>query len=551
MSAPGTPTNGEAVRRIGDEEWRGEAAVLEAIATATAGDGASVVKENLRRRVERVALPGGGAAYVKRFRDAGLAQTVKALLLGSRARREVDWARRLAAAGIRVAEPLAWGERRALGAPRACGVATRAVPGARPLIEVLSGAGLATERRRDLLFATAALLRRVHDAGVAFRDFHLGNVLLGEDGRLVLVDLQSAWGPPPFLLPRARVANLAMTLTSLPQSSWRAARRALRAYGRPPDWPDWDERAVAKAAFVWARRLVETHLASRTRRCLRDSSGFAVERHGAFRVSRRREVPGPEAAGLPAEARARLASKGPGVLKDAPESAVVRGLTLAGRAVVAKRYHPRGGVAGPRQALGFGRARRAWVSGNGLLVRGVDVATPLALLEEPGGGGWLLMEDVADSTPLDRFWAARAGPGEPGLRRGLAEAVGRALGAMHAGGAAHADLKACNVLVGSWPGGGLRVALVDYDRVAFRAPTEDDRVESLVQLGNSVPRAVPPRTRLRCLRAYAHAAGFRGPSRTALVRRLGRRVAAESARRGILWVGPDGDVRESWGGPRT
>ncbi|MCI0342600.1 MAG: hypothetical protein L0216_15905 [Planctomycetales bacterium] len=549
MRGPNVAERGEIVRRIGDEEWRGEPAALEALATAPAG--AAVVKENLRRRVERVALAGGGAAFVKRFRDAGVAQTAKALVLGSRARREVEWARRLAAAGVRVAEPLAWGERRSFGIPRTCSVATRAIEGARPLIEVLSEPGLAADRRRDLLVATAALLRRVHDAGVAFRDFHLGNVLLGPDGRLALVDLQSAWSPPAFLLPRARVGNLAMALTSLPRSSWRAARRALRAYGRPPDWPDYDEPGVAKGAVVWAVRLVEAHLASRTRRCLRDSSAFAVERRGAFRVFRRREIPGAEAAALPAEADARLGAKGPGVLKDSPESAVVRGLALSGRAVVAKRYRPRGGIAGPRQALGWGRARRAWVAGNGLVVRGVDVASPLALLEEPGGGGWLLMEDLAEATPLDRFWATRAGPGEPALRRGLAEAVGRVLGAMHAGGAVHADLKACNVMVGSWPGGGIRVALVDYDRAAFRTPAESERVESLVQLGNSIPRAVPLRTRALCLSAYAQAAGFRGPSRTALVRRLARRVAAESARRGILWVGPEGDVRESWGGTRA
>ena len=98
---------------------------------------------------------------------------------------------------------------------------------------MVHAAGTDPARRQRLLHDIAATLRKAHDLGIGFRDFHLGNVLVTDGDQLVFIDLQSAWRPGP-LLGRIRLVNLAMALTSIPRSAWPQARRALKSYGPIP-----------------------------------------------------------------------------------------------------------------------------------------------------------------------------------------------------------------------------------------------------------------------------------------------------------------------------
>ncbi|MHC5019815.1 MAG: lipopolysaccharide kinase InaA family protein, partial [Planctomycetota bacterium] len=329
MSEAPSTEPGETRRAIGGELWRGTAAALDELTAALAdSDGAVTVKENRRRSVKRYALPGGGHVFVKRFRDAGLGQTVKAMTLGSRAWREIKWSRELAAGGVATAEPLAWAE--SSGGKAATGaVAHRGVEGGTEAIEVVHDPAVDPARRQRLLHDIAAVLRKAHDLGIGFRDFHLGNVLVTPHDGLVLIDLQSAWRPGP-LLGRIRLVNLAMALTSIPRRAWPQARRALRSYGPVAGM---SEREVARWAAERATKMIRRHFRSRSERCLRDSTEFVVENRGGWRMFRRRDADGARVAELPSQALEAVERKSPGVLKDSRESAVVRGLDLHGTPV--------------------------------------------------------------------------------------------------------------------------------------------------------------------------------------------------------------------------
>jgi len=487
------PDSGEARRTIGDEVWRGDAAVLEQLAAAMAeGAPAVVIKENRRRSVTRYVLPDGSHAFVKRFNDAGMSQTIKAMALGSRAWREIKWARALTAGGIRTAEPLAWAEhtdgKAATGA-----VAHRGVTDAVEAIDLVHRATIEPTRRQALLHQVAATLRAAHDLGIGFRDFHLGNVLVTPGDELVLIDLQSCWQPGP-LMGRVRLVNLAMALTSVPRAAWPQARRALRTYGAVPGLR---EREVARWVAERATKMIRRHFRSRSERCLRDSTEFVVERRGGWRVFRRRDHDGAAIAQIPSQGLKAIQTGGADVLKDARASAVVRGLTLGASAVVAKRYLPKGGMSGTRQWLGHGRGRRAWVAGNTCRALGVPVALPIALLEGGGGEAWVIMADLHEHTPLDRLLHFKLRDATEGGMRALATAIGRALGDAHRKAVLHADWKACNIMVGP----DNAVAFVDYDRVEFPglwgngSVDEAKAVHALVQLNASVPRAISRPTR--------------------------------------------------------
>lgn len=158
-------------------------------------------------------------------------------------RRELDNLLALAAAGLRVAVPLAAGER-TRGRRRQAFLVTCALDGA-PLDRAPAPA---TARERFALVRdVAALAARLHGAGCWHKDLYLGNVVRDSDGRLGLLDcerVERRAGGPPL---RWRVKDLAALDLSAPAWATPADRaRFLRAYlGRPRLDPDARRLAAA------------------------------------------------------------------------------------------------------------------------------------------------------------------------------------------------------------------------------------------------------------------------------------------------------------------
>jgi hypothetical protein len=107
----------------------------------------------------------------------------------------------------------------------------------------------------EIVEALGGLARRMHDAGVFFRDFTDGNVLVtGEDGRpcLWLVDLNRAWvGDEPVSRLR-RYRDLARPGLNHPEDT----KRFLSSYFRPEPVPAEAlsaVRALRRRIVVWDR----------------------------------------------------------------------------------------------------------------------------------------------------------------------------------------------------------------------------------------------------------------------------------------------------------
>jgi tRNA A-37 threonylcarbamoyl transferase component Bud32 len=172
------------------DNTRGRARAMPAVAAALRellahdveawpGLGFQVHKQRTVRTVLAGTL-GGVPVHIKVFRADTFADHARDLLRGPRGSRECRNLVLARAIGVPTVEPLACGEARAGDRPRSF-VVTRTAPGA-PFRFELGPADLVR---------TGALLRTIHDRGMAPDDLHPGNLLVGAAGELHLLDLTS------------------------------------------------------------------------------------------------------------------------------------------------------------------------------------------------------------------------------------------------------------------------------------------------------------------------------------------------------------------------
>jgi hypothetical protein len=150
-------------------------------AALTHGDVGRVVQRKPGREVRRIDLGDArGALYVKRIAISGLRPWIAALRGRDTATREAQELRRVSAAGVGAARPVAFGR----AGPRLCVIVTEELRGV-DLTRALAEAS--PPRRRQLLAAMGVLLARLHAAGI-LHEVRCKDAIVGEDGALGLID---------------------------------------------------------------------------------------------------------------------------------------------------------------------------------------------------------------------------------------------------------------------------------------------------------------------------------------------------------------------------
>jgi tRNA A-37 threonylcarbamoyl transferase component Bud32 len=490
--------------------------LLPALGSLAGAPGVTVVKENTVRTVLRVPF-GGGTLILKRYHSRGLLEAAKSLV---RSRPRTEWriARAMEAVGLPAVRAVLMGERRRGGVLREGFFATEEVTGGSAVVPWLVErfAGRPEDPgRRALLFGLARLVRRFHDAGFVHGDLHGGNLLVtGEPGaaEIRILDLHTVRGPGRVSR-RARFGNVAKLLHSLGTVT-AGADRAVFLDDYEGAAPVLGGREALPAIEAAIGRLELRRLASRSKRCVKQSTTFTNERIGHFRMWRRREVP--SWAPLHAVGDHLLSAwrKTPEVLKHSRRSILSRQVlpgSVEQARVVVKETRCRSTLDWLKNVFRTVRGLKSFVNGNALAVRGVPVARPLAALVAGRwpirGGSWLIMEDLCDLTRIDLFVLKRyAGALTPAVRAekvSLVKAFGRFVGDLHRRGIYHGDMKAVNVFVMRAADGTFGFRLVDYDRVRFgRRVSRRRRVKNLAQIAASVAVLVTKTDRLRFFRAY-------------------------------------------------
>ena len=467
-------------QKVGD--WRVALAgpelepLIEPVLASLEDPDAQVIKRGRSREVLYVPLPGGDAAFVKCYLVPG----IWTFMTGSRALQEFRNLVRMREMGVAAVEPICCAERE-----RVTVIATRAEPEAATLGERLPA--MKEEARLEMARELGRVLHRLHDERFWHRDLHVGNVLTvprGDTLRLVLVDVQKMRRLAITVPLALRVRDLAALVSGLSGRGSEAPTALLESYvaaGRGPDLAELRERVERSRLRASKRRL-----RSRGRRCVKNSTGFRVEREARRLIYRRADVESDVVEGLVEAIRGGAGPRIDDVRGGPLRQGSVRpshGSSEPGAPVVASVAVREFVERWP--ALRRGRGMHAWRTAHSAMLRGVAVALPLALVEDRLFGflrrSYLVMR-----------WEEAGETLEHALTEAMLPEAGRFLSRLHTARLSFRDLSLAGLFVRRVSDEAERfVVLHPEDLSRSRRPRSRDRVSDLVRFADAVVRKFP------------------------------------------------------------
>jgi tRNA A-37 threonylcarbamoyl transferase component Bud32 len=499
--------------------------------------------------------------FVKIYKNDRFRERIKTIVRPSRARAEWLYGSRMFESGLPVAEPVGYGELRSGMVVTGCLVIARALANCQRLSGYLfrnyyhKNPSVPVEGQDDFLKSLGALIRRMHNAGFRHPDLHTGNILVGENGfppKLWIIDLHSASGPL-VLSSRARMANLAKMIFSLRGFlSESQLREILSAYR-----PEADEVEIGDLLINLLSRadsLMKNRVKSRSKRCLKTSGRFVVEKVGDWKLYRRREFDADALCDFVGRHDEIHATGGPQLIKS-NEKSVLTSFPLnneEGENIYVKEFSNSGPIRLLETLLYTHRGLRSWKAGHALFWMGVPNAELIALVEKKRFGltsdSYLIMKEIPDAIRLNAFLLRQYFRVSGGLsskeilqKRELMCRGAHALRDFHSKKIYHKDLSAKNLLVGKDDGGETRFFCVDTDSIQFPPRLSlRRRIKNLAQL-NGLPACITTADRIRFYKEYfgLYSLTPRHKLFIRLIRRLSRR-RMEHARR------IDARVRENY-----
>ena len=491
-----------------------------------------VLKESRLRWAAFVPLSKGEKIFLKRDLTKGWFESLKYLFLPSKGKKEWSIARQLEERGLSIPAPLGWMEKVHSGFVRESYYLSEAVGSGVSILDAL-GSGESLDGSRF-----AKHVRAIHDSGFFHKDFHAGNFLQRGD-TFFLTDLHRA-RIVKHLSDRQRVLSLSQLFHSL-RSYWGGEEqgRFMEEYLGGEPLAVRNQESLLRRILSTMERLQKRQWKSRTKRCLKESTDFSVQREKGMTLYRRRDF----AAGLAKKAveehLSLVKKESVGVVKNSPEVAVSL-LRNGERGICVKQFRYPGLWNRFKERVRGSTGLRAWIAGNGLRTRGVPVPEPLALVEVRKRGwreSFFAMEALEPGQELDRSilkgWENLEG------KKRFVQTFARWLSRLHQMNLYHKDMKACNIVVlrkaGRWD-----FYLLDLEDVRLDGKVNEKKLfRNLLQLNTSIPKSLSRTDRLRFLKAYLRMNPIVRDTKR-FVHRLGER----SKERGIVYLSPEGVVED-------
>jgi tRNA A-37 threonylcarbamoyl transferase component Bud32 len=499
--------------------------------------GGEVIKESIWRWAALLRLPNGRRVFLKRDKTKGWMEGLKYLFSPSKGQKEFLIASQLEKWSLNIPNPLGWMERVRKGLVRESYYLSEAIGTGVSFIEEV-----AKSKEPHSIIELAMTVRKFQEAGLFHQDLHGGNFLWKGDF-LFLTDLHRAQIVKPLSL-NQRLWDLSHLFHSL-RSMWGEEEQLqfLNQYfeGR---FDDSQKREILhQKIHPVMGRLQKRQWRSRTKRCLKESTEFTVQREKGIRYFHRKDFPLDRLKRVMEEHRDLVRERPFSLIKYSPE-VIVSILNDEGERICLKQFcypHFWGQV---KEHFRRSKGLKAWMAANGMRARGIPSLKPLALVERKNWIGlkesFLFMETLADDQEMDRY--ILKGFADLNKKRLFIKAFARWLDGLHKMSLYHKDMKTCNILV-SERGETWDFHLLDFEDIRMNEKVNWKKLfRNFLQLNTSTPKVMTRVDRFRFFREYLRLNPIIKDQKVFL-----QGLMDESRLRGLVYVSPQGVVTETMG----
>jgi tRNA A-37 threonylcarbamoyl transferase component Bud32 len=496
-------------------------------------DGKMIEKSKLRFAAI-FTLPTGRRIFFKRDITKGWLESLKYLLLPTKARKECFIAYQLQKRNLNIPQPFGWMEKAHWGWVKESYYLSEAIGSGVSLIEDHS-----ILRKSLSIDELAKTLREIHEAGLFHKDLHAGNFLW--DGHsLFLTDLHRAKIVRTLSL-NQRLWNLSQLFHSL-KPIWEDSdhlRFIEKYYEGNPFYLQKKEKLIQKVHFLMDR-LQKRQWGSRSKRCLKESTEFSILKKRGIHYYYRKEFP-LDRLNKVIEEHLRLTRERPSILAKKSPEVVISILNGGKNRICVKQFCYPHFLDSFKEHFRRSKGLKSWVAGNGLITRGIPSLKPLALMENRNWLGlresYFLIEAPEADQELDRYILKGFENFEE--KSLFIKAFALWLGHFHKIGLYHKDMKTCNILV-SKSGANWNFHLLDLEDVLLDTKIDERRLfKNFLQLNTSTPKIITKAGRVRFFKEYFSLNPIIKNQKNFL-----RRLIEESRRRGLVYVSPQGVVTE-------
>jgi tRNA A-37 threonylcarbamoyl transferase component Bud32 len=497
--------------------------------------GGEVIKESKLRWAAILTLPGGRRIFFKRDKTKGWLESLKFLLLPSKARREWFIAYRLRKSNLPIPRPLGWMERVRWGWLKESYYLSEAIGSGVSFIE-----DSIKKRESFWTIELAKTVRKVHEAGLFHKDLHAGNFLWNGES-FYLIDLHRAKILKVLSL-KQRLWNLSQLFHSL-RSAWEEEEQIkfIEKYfdGEPVYFQKKEE--LLKKIHSLMDHLQKRQWQSRTKRCLKESTEFSIKKERGVLYHHRKDFPLGHLKEVIEEHRHFVKERPLMLVKNSSEITISILKDRENNLCVKQFRYPHIWDR-MKEQFRHSKGLKAWIAANGLRARGIPSLRPLALVEKRSWSGlkesYFLLETFENDQELDRY--ILKGFSHHREKRLFIKTFAQWLSNFHKMGLYHQDMKTCNILISkteeTW-----NFRLLDLEDVRLNERVDERRLlKNFLQLNTSTPRIMTRMDRLRFFREYIRLNPMIKNQKGFL-----RQLIEESRRRGLVYVSPHGVVMET------
>jgi tRNA A-37 threonylcarbamoyl transferase component Bud32 len=496
-----------------------------------------VLKESKWRWAALLRLSSGRRLFLKRDKTKGWMEGLKYLFSPSRGKKEFLVASQLEGRGLPIPRPLGWMERVRKGWVRESYYLSEAIGTGVSFIDEV-----AKSKESRSINELAMAVRKFQEAGLFHRDLHGGN-FLWEDDTLFLTDLHRAKLMKSLSLHR-RLWNLSHLFHSL-RSMWGEEKqfRFLDQYFEGRFDGTQKREILHQRIHPVMDRLQQRQWRSRTKRCLKESTEFTVQREKGIRYFHRRDFPLGRLKRVMTEHQNLVRERPLSLIKYSPD-VIVSILNDEEERICLKQFCYPSFWGRMKEHFRRSKGFKSWKAANGMRARGLPSLKPLALAERKDWVGlresFLLMEALVNDQEMDRY--ILRGFDDLKKKRLFIRTFAHWLDGLHRMRLYHKDMKTCNILVSeraeTW-----NFHLLDFEDILMDEDVNRKKLfRNFLQLNTSTPRVMTKVDRYRFLREYLRLNPVVKDPKVFL-----RGLMNESRRRGLVYVSPQGVVTETIG----